>query len=198
MTIRPLFSTTVAAVFALALCATSAHAQSTNQFHLSLGGGLSVPTGDFGSSTDNGYNLVVGVSAHQPNQALGLRAEGFFNQFNSNEFSDTHLQVGGITGNATYDFNLGSMSGGRRGRARNNADNGGLYAIGGLGWYQAKVTTDNFGDLSSENHLGWNIGGGFRFPLSGFSAYIEARYNSMNLNGGSTLSFVPITVGLVF
>ena len=39
------------------------------------------------------------------------------------------------------------------------------------------------------------IGGGFRFPLTGFSAYVEARYHSIN---NTSIRFVPVSFGLVF
>jgi hypothetical protein len=190
---RQLFQSIVAAT--LTIAAQSLGAQSNQQFHFSVGAGASIPTGDLGDNTNVGYNLVVGVGAHQPGQPLGLRAEGFFNQFNLQNGEGQNIQIGGITGNAIYDLT------GNSGRRNRNQEQGTLYAIGGLGWYNVKLHDDVFGDVT-DNKLGWNIGAGYRFPLSGFSAYVEARYNSVSADFGSrlnsTFSFVPITFGLVF
>ena len=60
-----------------------------------------------------------------------------------------------------------------------------IYLIGGLGTY----------DTGSHWDTGFNLGGGFRFPLTGFSAYIEARYHSV---AGGDLKFVPVVFGLAF
>lgn len=42
-----------------------------------------------------------------------------------------------------------------------------------------------------------NVGGGIAMPLSGFETFIEARYNQVQVSGGS-LKFVPITFGVMF
>jgi len=34
--------------------------------------------------------------------------------------------------------------------------------------------------------------------LSGFNAFVEARYNHFNNDGGGSTSFVPITFGVMF
>ena len=45
------------------------------------------------------------------------------------------------------------------------------------------------------NELGVNLGGGYRFALTGFSAYAEARYHHI-LN--TSVNFIPITFGVTF
>jgi opacity protein-like surface antigen len=71
------------------------------------------------------------------------------------------------------------------------------YAIGGAGLYRPNSDFAGGGSTQSENHFGWNVGGGVKIPLSGFKTFIEARYNRVNINGGS-LSFVPLTFGVMF
>ena len=44
-------------------------------------------------------------------------------------------------------------------------------------------------------NFGYNVGGGVRFALSGFSAYVEARYHSIS---NANVSFVPLVFGLQF
>jgi len=56
--------------------------------------------------------------------------------------------------------------------------------IGGAGWYNAAITVTGFGS-GSDNHFGWDLGGGVKMPLSGFDTFLEARYNQVQGNGGS-------------
>jgi opacity protein-like surface antigen len=67
-----------------------------------------------------------------------------------------------------------------------------LYGIGGVGYYSSKEPAF---DLSSQSNFGWNVGGGFRFPLTGFSAYVEARYHRIS---NADISMVPVSFGLIF
>jgi hypothetical protein len=55
----------------------------------------------------------------------------------------------------------------------------------------------DFGRQISHDQHGFNAGAGLKLPLLEFSAFIEARYNRVSENGGST-SFVPVTVGVMF
>jgi hypothetical protein len=157
--------------------------------HFNIGAGATVPTSDFGNHTDIGYNLVAGLGIPQAGSPIGFRIEGTYNEFavsnNSNRIfgSDTKSRAAGVTLNATFDFNVP-----RPGAGSSNT----LYAIGGAGYYSARdaLFTDQ-----NDGNFGWNLGGGFRFPLTGFSAYIEARYNSIS---NTSIRFVPITFGLAF
>jgi opacity protein-like surface antigen len=76
------------------------------------------------------------------------------------------------------------------------------YAIGGAGLYRTAVNF-NTGGSAAENHFGFNIGGGIKIPLSSsFETFVEARYNRVTINnnagGSSSLSFIPVTVGVMF
>ncbi len=73
------------------------------------------------------------------------------------------------------------------------------YVIGGVGFYHFNVSCSDCADTSdsSENKFGFNGGGGISFPLSGFSAFIEARYHHI-LTSGSATNMVPISAGIVF
>ena len=66
-----------------------------------------------------------------------------------------------------------------------------LYFIGGIGYYNTRIVPLRF----SDSNAGWNVGGGFKFPLTGFSAYVEARYHSI---ANTEVRFVPISFGLLF
>jgi hypothetical protein len=154
----------------------------TNNFKFNISAGASFPTGNFGDNHDVGYNLGVGIGVRQPTSPLGFRLEGQYNEWSVSNFNDFKRHAGGVLGNLVYDFPIGQPATRTRGTAAVNT----LYAVGGLG---------AFGVGNGDTNMGWNIGGGFRFPLTGFSAYIEARYHSINNTG---VSFVPLVFGLEF
>jgi hypothetical protein len=70
------------------------------------------------------------------------------------------------------------------------------YLIGGAGLYMQTVDITGAPTVS-DSHLGWNAGAGINLPLSVFKAFVEARYNSYSVNGGS-VKFVPLTLGIMF
>jgi len=164
---------------ALAVAPLSTHAQSSAT-HFNLAAGVTLPTGGFGDRNDAGYNLLVGLGMRQPGSALGFRAEGIYNEFNEHDTNDKS-HAGGVTVNATYDLAT---------RSRSNTSS--LYIIGGVGYYS---TREPFLSTESQTNIGWNIGGGFEFPLTGFSAYVEARYHTVS---NADVRFVPISFGLIF
>jgi hypothetical protein len=162
---------------ALGLVTRPASAQS-NKTTLHIAAGAALPTGNFGDHADVGYNLTVGLGVTQRGSPLGLRFEGTYNEFNE---SGSKAHAGGGIANLEYDLSAGS-------RTMNT-----LYLIGGLGYYQ--IREPFFLGSRTRNEIGWNVGGGFRFPLTGFSAYVEARYHTVS---NSEVRFVPITFGLMF
>lgn len=170
------------AVLALLSSPVALHAQASPNIHFNIAAGLSFPTGDLGDATDAGYNLTVGLGMRPPLSPLGFRVEGMYNEWNKSSNvvgAGIHdkAHTGGVAASATYDLSTGLAT-------------GSLYGIGGLGFFS---TQNLFG--GSSTNLGWNIGGGFRFPLTGFSAYVEARYHNIS---DQHVSYVPVVFGLVF
>jgi hypothetical protein len=161
--------------------AVAALAQSgVNNMQFNIAAGAALPTGDFGRFSDVGYNLTVGIGTRQRNSQLGFRVEGLYNEFSiSGGGGNSH--AGGVTANATFDLGGGGLG------------TGGLYVIGGVGYYNTDEPIFNVSN--SQNNIGFNIGGGYRFPLTGFSAYVEARYHTIQ---NTDVHFVPIVFGLVF
>ncbi|HEX8942271.1 MAG TPA: outer membrane beta-barrel protein [Gemmatimonadaceae bacterium] len=164
---------------AVAFVPAAARAQS-NTTHFNLAAGVTLPTGTFGDRNDAGYNLIVGLGMKQQGSPLGFRAEGIYNEFNEHNTNDKS-HAGGVTANATYDLTT-----------QNRSSASSLYVIGGIGYYS---TREPFFSNDSQTNIGWNVGGGFHFPLTGFSAYVEARYHTVS---NTVVRFVPISFGLVF
>ena len=178
---RLLRTGSIAGIVAIALIAAPmlADAQS-NSTHFNLAAGLTLPTGAFGDRNDAGYNVIVGLGMRQRGSPLGFRAEGIYNEFNERGTNDKS-HAGGITANAIYDLTT-----------NNRTNTSSLYIIGGAGYYS---TRESFFSGESQTNIGWNVGGGFQFPLTGFSAYVEARYHPVS---NTVVWLIPISFGVVF
>ncbi|MEP6491596.1 MAG: outer membrane beta-barrel protein [bacterium] len=174
-----------ASLITLSAVAPSAAVAQSGKAQFNIAAGLTLPTGTFADRNDAGYNAIVGIGLTPAGSSLGFRAEGMYTEFNSKAAEDKS-RAAGLTGNVIYNF-IAPTSG------QSNT----VYAIGGVGYYS---TREPFFDLRvgsppSQTNFGWNIGGGFRFPLSGFSAYLEARYHAVT---GTDIRLLPISFGLQF
>jgi opacity protein-like surface antigen len=170
------------AVAGLAAGAPVAQAQGYNPFEIGASGGIAFPTGDLGNATNTGYNVAVAVGFRSQFMPLAVRAEAAYNQFGL-QGGGGNINIPSFTGNVEYTLPLGL----------------GFtpYAIGGAGLYRPSADFGG-GNTGTENHFGWNVGGGVRIPLStSFQTFVEARYNSVSVQGG-TLSFIPVTFGVMF
>jgi hypothetical protein len=160
------------------------------QLHYGVAGGLSAPLGDFGDVADAGYHLTGLLSVSMPLAPIGFRIEGSFNEFkykSSISSIDAKARIWSGTANAVLS-SPGII---------------GPYLIGGLGIYNAYASCD--GCNSSSTKGGLNGGAGLKLGLSGFSAFIEARYHY--IPGGSdattagtksSTQYIHISVGVTF
>jgi opacity protein-like surface antigen len=171
------------AVMGLAAAAPVAQSQSYNPFQIGASGGIALPTGDLGNVTNTGYNIALVVGYKPQFLPLAIRGEAAYNQLGF-QGGGGSANIPSFTGNLAYELPLGMSFT--------------PYGIGGVGLYRTNASISGGGETKAENHFGWNIGGGVKIPLSSsFETFIEARYNSVNVNGG-TLNFVPVTVGVLF
>jgi hypothetical protein len=168
----------LASMVSALVAAPQVHAQTTN---FNLAAGLSLANGNFGDRNDAGYALIVGIGFTQRASPISVRAEGIYTEYDSKFRDRDKSHAGGITANAVYDFKTSP------------ATPVSLYAIGGVGLYSVKE--ESFPGDNSETGVGWNLGGGIRVPLTGFTAYVEARYHSIS---SANASFTPIVFGLRF
>jgi hypothetical protein len=166
---------TVALAAVLGSAPAMAGAQS-NTTHFNIAAGLTLPTGTFADGVDAGYHLTGGIGLKDRSSPLGFRGEVSYNGL-SGKNGGGNFHITSFTANATYDL------------SRAGASSSTLYAIGGVGAYNSG------GGGGSDTHFGWNVGGGFRWPLSGFSAYLEARFHAVSTTDAH---FIPISFGLVF
>lgn len=152
-------------------------AQSTSSaLHLNVAAGATLPTGTFSDAVDLGYHLTGGIGMQDRSSPLGFRGEVSYNGL-SGKNGGGNFHITSFTANATYDLRNAGATGSK------------LYAIGGVGFYNTGAGG------GSETDFGWNVGGGFQWPLSGFSAYLEARFHSVS---NTDAHFIPISFGLRF
>lgn len=168
-------------VAALAVCALP-FAAARAQLGYGVSAGLSAPTGSFGNSVDAGYNVSGMLTFSAPLAPVGLRVEGSFNEFNYKSTILSGAKFRALSGTANAVFSSPGIMG--------------PYLIGGLGIYDMSTSCSGCGSNSSSK-FGFNGGGGFKFGLSGFSAFLEARYHHVSATGGS-ISFIPISFGVTF
>jgi hypothetical protein len=161
------------AAVGLALCA--AFDAGRAQTSISIAAGATAPTGSFGNVHDVGYHVLGALGIAPPLSPLAFRLEGSFSEFNRTGLgTDAKDRVLALTGNGVLKLS-GSI---------------GPYAIGGVGLYDVRRP-----GFSGDSNVGFNIGGGYRFGLTGFSAFAEARYHRA---GDGQTAFIPITFGIAF
>jgi opacity protein-like surface antigen len=193
-----------AAALGLALCASTAAAQyprqalqSTRTVRFGIGGGLSVPTGDFEKAFDNGWNGQAFVQLAPRLLPVSLRLTATFNRFDfkSSDVSvggselDGYSQVAGGLANLTYTLPLGPVS---------------PYISAGLGALNIKNHFDTSGgdETSSSTRFAVNGGAGLALRVMGADAFIEARLANVYTDKGvidtRSIRYVPVTFGIVF
>ena len=170
-----------AAALALVLSASTVQAQKPMSFGIALG--ASKATGDGSEQVNLGFHALGTLAWAPPTLPVGVRFDAMFNQFGFDGGGDSKLNIMGVNANATWGMPMA-------------ASPISPYLIGGLGMYQAKITNcDLCGD--AETKLGFNVGVGTKFALSGFGTFAEIRYHSIQTEGSST-TFIPISFGIMF
>jgi opacity protein-like surface antigen len=170
----------MAAVVAMAVTTSNASAQlSSNPFQIGGAAGIAFPTGDLGDVVNTGYNVTLAVGYKPMLTPIGVRVEAAYNEFGG-QTGVSNINIPAFTGNLVYGLPGVSFS---------------PYIIGGAGLYTPNTGPGN----DRENKFGFNVGGGIKIPLSSsFETFVEARYNRVSLDNGVNLSFIPVTVGIMW
>lgn len=159
----------------LALVATPAFAQGG----LMLGGGLTMPQGDFSDATKSGVHAMAAFDFGVLGAPLGVRVDGSYhlNYFDLPGDPDAAANTIAFGGDAVYTFpSVGAKP----------------YILGGITWASLKCSGDDCLSTESESATGFNVGGGVRFG----GIFAEAKY--VSIGGDLDIKFVPITVGFHF
>ena len=169
--------------------------ESPRTIRLGLGGGISIPTGDFEQVFDQGYNAQAFLLIRPPGLPLSFRVTGTYNRFDrkpvvsSGLEQDGYSQIAGALGNVTLHLPLGPVS---------------PYIIAGLGALNFKNVVDSSsGDIDqSKTEFAINGGAGLAFRLLGADAFIEGRVANVYTNEGvidtKSIAYVPVTFGIIF
>lgn len=171
-----------ASVVALSLVAApTAHAQ----VGVGVSAGLSLPTGDFGDIVKSGYSVNGLVGFTMPLSPLGFRGEVGYNSWDGK----TNAGLDGVTasslsGTGNLVLQVPGMIVAKP------------YLIGGVGAHRFKLDAGGTNN-AAETKFGWNVGAGLNFGLGTLSTMVEARYTTIQGNGGS-VHYVPITFGIMF
>jgi hypothetical protein len=154
-----------------------AQAQPTEGIRFGFGVGPTLPIGTYGDFDKMGYNVTGILQMPISQSPVHIRVDVQYSQ-TSHDGAPGSTTLFGATVDALY--HLGARSASAR-----------PYILGGLGLYNVDAGG------GSQSKIAYGFGGGFLFGLSGLNAFVEARYMSVQTSG-SSLSFVPITVGLMF
>ncbi len=167
----------------------------------SVGGGFSVPTGDFDLSYKTGYNLAgnIGIAF---DKLFGARIDLQYNSFPFKEYTSFY---GSVTGNSYTVFTVGAdfvvsnFKDIRKPKAFIPYGFAGLYFMYNKPG-DTKITTAYSSDTytyDSESKAALGIGGGAIYNFSGnLGISAEVKY-SITL-GGEQVNFIPLRVALTF
>jgi len=164
---------------ALGLFATpglGAQAQPTEGIRFGVGGGLTMPIGDYGDIDKAGWHALGLIQFPISQSPVHLRFDAMYGQ-TSHDAGGGSTTLTGATGDLLY--HLGSRASSVR-----------PYVLGGLGFYNV-----DFGGVS-ESKFAFGLGGGILFSIGTMHAFLETRY--MSVQTSPSLTFLPITLGLLF
>jgi hypothetical protein len=166
----------------LGLCAApvlQAQSQPTEGIRFGVGGGLTMPLGNYGDFDKAGWNLVGVLQLPISQSPIHLRFDAMYGQTSHKSgLGSGSTTLTGATADLLYHL------GDRAAKVR-------PYVLGGLGFYNV----DAFG--SSNSKLAFGLGGGILFGVGTMHAFLEGRYMSVQTSG-SSLNFLPISVGVMF
>ena len=209
----PQFALAAASVAILAAPA-AAQFRSTQQgsgrpISFALGGGASVPIGDYKDALKAGWNGQGSIIFNLAGLPLALRADLNYNKFTFKKdlpFSpssgtggtittseDLTQQIIGGLANITIPFRMGPVT---------------PYVTAGLAGFNIKTKISEVqagAEDESETNFALNGGAGLSLRLLGASAFIEAKINNVYADKKfisnkelKALQFVPVTFGFVF
>jgi hypothetical protein len=168
------------------LMATVGAVPAVAQAKFSLGGGLTLPLGDFDDLVGTGWHGLGAVGFQPADFPVGFQVDGMYQRFgfdNVPDDFDANFQVIQGTANVVYTFTSAEESTFHP------------YLIGGLGLYNEKGTGDDVGDTESQTDFGVNAGAGFDFQLGSVGLFVEGRFHNVFTEDNST-NFIPITAGI--
>jgi hypothetical protein len=182
----------------------SAQAIVSSPVRFGIMGGGTFPLSDLKDVAKTGWNAGALVTIGVPLVPVSFRVDGQWNQMQGKTLvgngpgggtftNRTDFRIIDGTANVVYTFGAALPTK--------------FYLIGGLGVYNERAK-DHATDISaSSTKFGLNGGIGFKFQLTGFATFVEARYHNVihgteigdvDTGNAKSLQFIPITVGITF
>jgi opacity protein-like surface antigen len=144
--------------------------------YLLLGGGLSIPVGDYkdtGAKTGWLGQIAGGVTSG----VIGGRINGTFMR-NGFDTSSEHFRILGAMADVTISPKMtGKVA---------------PYLLAGIGVQNGKSTTTG---AESDTKFAWNAGAGLGLSAGSVGLFLEARFLSVNTPGNKT-NLIPISAGI--
>jgi hypothetical protein len=179
-------SSTLIALAAMAITASTSSAQSTKPVSLGISAGATIPVSDLSDDYNTGYNGTVSLGFNSPGSPIGFRIDGMYNSLAHKDFGFGSSNLRILSANANVVYALPGV--GMR-----------PYLIAGAGAYNLQSDlTSGFSDNNSSTKLGLNGGIGVAFPLSGFNTFAEARIHHIFTDDNFSTTFIPVTFGISF
>lgn len=152
----------------------------------SLGGGLTLPLGNFDDAAKLGWHGTGAVSFVPQNLPVGFQVDGSFSRLSDETPLDVKSQLIYGTANVVYKFKTSEETKFRP------------YLIGGGGVYNLDAKGNDVpSTVQSATKFGLNAGAGFDFKAGAAGVFIEGRFHNVFTEGDNT-SFIPFTVGVRF
>ncbi len=165
------------ACVALALMATSTAAQT--RAHLSFGGGITQPSGDFGDVAKLGWHGLASIGVFPGWEPFGFQGVAFYGE-NKFEVGGGKAKLFGALAELRFNLRTGAPFT--------------PYLTAGGGLVNVKATGG--GGSSSETNGALEGGIGVSYLGAGnVGVFVEARYVNV-FDSGPDLTFVPLTAGL--
>jgi len=164
-----------ALVLGLLLVGAAGSANAQARGYVGIGGGVSLPMGDFGDGSKMGFLAQVNGGVNFGETMFGVRVNGTYAQHKEKDPGTHTLKLLGVTGDVV-------LTPKTEGKAS-------PYILAGAGMVNSKV------ESASSTDLAWNAGAGVKFNAGSVGVFVEARF--MQVRGdGSSSSMIPITAGV--
>ena len=146
-----------------------------------VGGGVTLPSGDYNTYAKPGWMLNAGITPWQSaNDRAKLWAEGFFGSNSHDDVDGDKTTLYGGLGSLTYNLTAGGSAV--------------PYLIGSVGYMVHKYSSDEFPD-DEGSEGGLTFGGGAGLGLGKF--YVEGRYFTASISDATT-AFILVAAGITF
>lgn len=164
-----------------------------------LGGGATIPLGDFASDTKTGFHGLAFIQYEPERNVWGVRGEVAMHR---SDYTDEFL--GAVNADPDDDLSNTVSYAGATAVLLGKRDGGMTpYLLGGFGAYRltASVKVGTTVQSESANGFGFSGGAGLRFGRSaGF--FVEARFHQFSItpegDEKSTYQMIPVSLGIRF